>query len=161
MRRSLRPAVLATTALIGIGALASIGSLPAWAAPPTPAAATTAMAAAPTQTATIEQRIAELHASLAITPAEQPQWDAFTQVMRDNAQAMDRASKARIRTLDTMSAPENLQSYQTIAMAHAQAMEKLVPVFRTLYRSMSADQQKAADRLFRDQPVHGSVARGK
>ncbi len=160
MRLNLRSSALATTALIGLGMFAAIGGLPARAAPPGSAAATSAMPAAPTESATIEQRIADLHANLAITPAEQPQWDAFTKVMRDNAQTMDRAFQARIQTLDTMSAPENMRSYQSIVTAHAQGVEKLVPAFQTLYDSMSADQQKTADQLFRDRPGHGSASRG-
>jgi hypothetical protein len=157
MRPSLRPAILATTALIGLGAFATI--LPALAAPPAPAAAASPMPVAATQSSGIEDRINDLHTSLAITAAEQPQWDAFAQVMRDNATAMDQAFQARIAALDTMTAPQNLQSYQNIAMAHAQGMQKLVPAFQALYDSMPADQQKVADQVFHDQP-HGAASKG-
>src|SRR5579872_2083955 len=33
----------------------------------------------------VDQRIAELHAKLHITKEQEPQWQQFTQVMRDNA----------------------------------------------------------------------------
>jgi hypothetical protein len=39
----------------------------------------------------VENHIKQLHAQLRITPAEQPQWDQFAQVMRDNARDMDQA----------------------------------------------------------------------
>lgn len=156
MKITLRPTILATTALIGLGVVAG---LPAWAASPPSATAASATSTAGSRAGTIEQRIADLHASLAITPAEQPQWDAFAQVMRDNAEAMDQAFQARIAALDTMTAPQNMQSYESIARAHAQAMAKLVPAFQTLYDSLSADQQKAADTLFREQPGKGAAAK--
>jgi hypothetical protein len=157
MRLSIRPTILATTALIGLGAFAA--GLPALAAPPTPAATTSATPVAATQSSTIEDRITDLHTSLAITAAEQPQWDAFAKVMRDNAQSMDEAFQTRLAALDTMTAPQNLQSYQTIAMAHAQGMQKLVPAFQALYDTMPADQQKVADQVFHDQP-HGAASKG-
>src|SRR5271169_1678220 len=43
----------------------------------------------------VENRIKELHAQLRITPAEEPQWNEFAQVMRENARAMDEAFKER------------------------------------------------------------------
>jgi protein CpxP len=33
----------------------------------------------------VERRIKELHTQLRITPAEEPQWNQFAQVMRENA----------------------------------------------------------------------------
>ena len=36
-----------------------------------------------------EQRLADLHSKLQITPAQEPQWQKFAQAMRDNGRKMD------------------------------------------------------------------------
>jgi hypothetical protein len=98
--------------------------------------------------ALVEQRIADLHARLHITPQQSQQWDQFAQVMRDNAKAMDDLYRQRAAQLASMSAVQNMQSYEQIEEARAQQMQKLVPAFQALYASFS-DQQKAdADRIF-------------
>ena len=63
----------------------------------------------------VEHRIAELHAQLRITPAEQPQWDQFSQVMRDNARYMDQVFLQRAQEYPTMTAVQNMESYEHIA----------------------------------------------
>ena len=65
------------------------------ATPPPPAAAASPMAGHPVPGKTaeerVERRIKELHSQLQITPAEEPQWNEFAQVMRENARDMDQA----------------------------------------------------------------------
>jgi hypothetical protein len=98
--------------------------------------------------ALVDQRITDLHARLHITPQQSQQWDQFAQVMRDNAKAMDDLYRQRAAQLASMSAVQNMQSYEQIEEARAQQMQKLVPAFQALYASFS-DQQKAdADRIF-------------
>ena len=48
----------------------------------------------------VEARIKELHAQLRITPAEEPQWNEFAQVMRENARDMDQAFMQRAAVPD-------------------------------------------------------------
>lgn len=95
-----------------------------------------------------EQRIKELHAKLHITQAEEPQWQAFVQVMRDNAQQMSTLIAQRDENPGT-TAVDNLTSYETITDAHADGLKKLVPAFKSLYDSLSDEQKKVADTLFR------------
>jgi hypothetical protein len=52
----------------------------------------------------VEKHIKQLHAQLHITPAEQPQWDQFAQVMRENARDMDQAFMRRAQQYPTMNA---------------------------------------------------------
>jgi hypothetical protein len=85
-----------------------------------------------------------------ITPAEQPQWDAFTQVMRDNAQSMADNFKTRGAKLRAMNAAEDMQSYADMAQLHAQNMQKLSASFQTLYGVLSDSQKQAADKAFHD-----------
>jgi Skp family chaperone for outer membrane proteins len=97
----------------------------------------------------VEEHITKLHTELKITPAQQPQWDPFAQVMRDNARDMDQSLQQRGTTLATMSAVDDMQSYAQVAQQHAQDMQKLSAAFQTLYASMSDDQKKNADMVFR------------
>lgn len=98
----------------------------------------------------VEQHIAELHRRLHITAAEEPQWNAFAQIMRDNALHMDQAFQARAAQGPNMSAVDDLKSYAAVAQAHAEDMQRLVPAFESLYSALSPQQQKTADEVFRD-----------
>ena len=159
MFRSFRYTLLIATAAIGMSVVAT-------AAVPDPVAATTG-AVTPAKIATpaavdkdpnlvgrVEQRITDLHTKLQITAAQQPQWDRFTAVMRDNARSMVRGFDARVEKLPTMTAPESMQSYATMSMEHAAEMQKLVPAFTSLYATMSDAQKKLADTVFLDE-AHG------
>jgi periplasmic protein CpxP/Spy len=98
--------------------------------------------------ALVDQRIAELHTRLRITPQQSQQWDQFAQVMRDNAKEMDDLYRQRASQLGSMSAVQNMQSYEQIEEARAQQTQKLVPAFQTLYASFSDQQKAEADRIF-------------
>jgi periplasmic protein CpxP/Spy len=102
------------------------------------------------EAARVETRIKQLHAQLKITPAEQTQWDQFAQVMRDNARDMDQAIMQRAQQFSSMTAVEDMKSYEEIAAAHVEHLQKLLPVFQSLYDSMSAEQKKQADDVFRE-----------
>lgn len=97
----------------------------------------------------VERRITNLHARLHITQAQEPQWQQFAQIMRDNARDMDRTFEQRSKKLASMSAADNMQSYAEISEQHAQDVQKLVPAFQALYNSMSDQQKQTADQLFR------------
>ncbi len=120
---------------------------------PAPAAASSPMTSRPVPGKNMEERveshIKELHAQLRITAAEEPQWDQFAQVMRDNARDMDQALTQRAQQYPTMNAAQNMQSYEQIAEAHAQHLEKLVPAFDNLYNAMPEQQKKLTDQVFR------------
>src|SRR5215471_1164278 len=93
----------------------------------------------------VEQRIKELNSQLRISPAERPQWDQFAQVMRDNARDMDRVYDQRTEQFRSMTALQNMQSYEQLATQHAQNLQKLVPAFQNLYNAMSDQQKQLAD----------------
>jgi periplasmic protein CpxP/Spy len=97
----------------------------------------------------VEQHIKQLHAQLHITPAEEPQWNQFAQVMRENAQAMDQAFMQRAEQFPTMNALQNMQSYAQLAEQHAEDVKKLVPAFEALYNAMPEQQKQVADQVFR------------
>ena len=96
----------------------------------------------------VERRVNELHAQLRITPAEQQQWDQFANVMRENARAIDQLFIQRAQQLGSMTALQNMQSYEQLAEAHAQHLQKLVAAFQNLYDAMPDQQKQLADQVF-------------
>ena len=115
---------------------------PVLAQPPPDAAASVAARLAMDR---VEKHIADLRLRLRITPAQQPQWDAFTGIMRQNAQHQEalHASGAAAG-----SATDMLRAYAATLQGHAADMQRLVPAFDALYATMTPDQRAAADRVF-------------
>jgi len=111
-------------------------------------------AAKPSRADRVEARIKTLHDQLKITPAQEPQWNAVAETMRNNAQAMQGAIQQRRQNAGTMTAVDDLRSYQAITEAHAQGLQKLVPAFQALYDTMSDEQKKNADAIFGRQHHH-------
>jgi hypothetical protein len=150
-----RLAAVAVSALLALpgAALAQSSQSPGAQGTP-PAASSSPMAGHPVPGKNaeerVEQRIKELHAQLRITPAEEPQWKQFADVMRQNARDMDQAFMQRAQQFETMNAVQNMQSYEQLAEAHAQHLQKLVPAFETVYDAMSDQQKQTADQVFRE-----------
>ena len=117
-------------------------------AAPAPAPAAKAAPAYPH----VEARIKSLHDALHITAAEEPQWQAVADVMRDNAQTTGALIKERAAKAKTMTALDDLQSYEAITDAHAAGVKKLTAAFETFYASLSDAQKKDADAAFRLRP---------
>jgi len=103
-------------------------------------------------TSRVETHIARLHAELKITPAQTTEWNAVAEIMRSQAREMEKLERERAAGRATMTAVDDLKSYQAIAVAHAEEMSKLVPAFQALYARMSPEQQKNADVVFRGRP---------
>ena len=97
----------------------------------------------------VEARINDLHSKLGITPEQEDLWKNVAQVMRDNAKTTEALTKARAEKAKTMTATDDLKSYGEIAEAHADGIRKFIPVFEALYNTMSDDQKKNADAIFR------------
>ena len=88
---------------------------PAWAQNPAPSAPAQAARPERGEAAQVERRIAGLQGRLKITPAQQPQWDAFAKVMRDNAAHAEILQHERAGKVATMSASEDMRSYADVA----------------------------------------------
>jgi hypothetical protein len=127
------------------------------AAPP----ATTEAAPAPAEAnAAVEARIKELHRKLQISAAEQTQWDNLVQVMRSNATAMIDLQRQRAKDVKSMTAVDAVKSYAAVIEAHETGMGKFVPAFQALYDSMSDQQKKIADGMFRTRVRHSASRKG-
>jgi periplasmic protein CpxP/Spy len=108
-----------------------------------------ATGATETKGETVEQRITNLHAALKITPAQDAQWNAVAQAMRENAASMDKLVAAnRTTPPQNMTAVEDLKTYQKFAQAHVAGLKNLISAFSTLYDAMPDAQKKVADEVF-------------
>ncbi|WP_250622922.1 Spy/CpxP family protein refolding chaperone [Pinirhizobacter soli] len=109
----------------------------------------------------VERRINELHTQLAITDPQSSQWNAFAQIMRDNALNTGQAFHERSQKLSSMSAPDAMKSYADLTQLHADNMKKLSSSFSDLYAVLSDEQKKTADTLYRNQKLaHGKGHHG-
>jgi protein CpxP len=104
-----------------------------------------------------ESRIRHLHDQLKIMPDQEVQWMSVSQVMLDNASAVDRAVKDRMAITKDMSAVDDLRSYEVIAEAHAEGIRKLAAAFAPLYAAMPDSQQKNADAVFAHRTAPGKL----
>ncbi|HEY2133325.1 MAG TPA: Spy/CpxP family protein refolding chaperone [Acetobacteraceae bacterium] len=165
MNASFKSALMIAALALPVAAMAQ--TTPPAAAPTgasAPATTPAAPAAAHTATRTpghrppsadrVEERITQLHSELKITPAEETQWNGFADVMRSNANTANQAYTERSTKISSMNAADNMSSYAALTMQHAQDLEKLAASFQTLYSSLSPDQQKTADQVFRGPGQH-------
>lgn len=97
----------------------------------------------------VEKHIEALHRRLAITPAEQPQWEAFATVMRNNAQAVEEGHATNVPQTPG-NALDELRSLAIRSRLHADNLARLLPPFQALYTVMSPEQRALADATFRD-----------
>lgn len=155
MKQTVKPALLAVVSAVFLATIAIAPACPVHAASADPVA--TAKAASEKR---IETRINKLRAELKITPAQEDQWSKVTEVMRENHNQMEALTQARAKNAKTMTAVEDLKSYSEIADTHAAGLKKFIPVFETLYASMSDEQKKNADISFRGHG-HKKSKRGK
>ncbi|HVB81157.1 MAG TPA: Spy/CpxP family protein refolding chaperone [Candidatus Binataceae bacterium] len=129
--------------------LAQAAPSEATAAPaPEESAATEAKANAAVDTK-VEAHIKALRGKLHITSAQETQWNALAQVMRDNAHAMANLREEATEQAKSMSAVDHLKAYAAITDAQAAGVHKFLPAFEALYDTMSDAQKKTADALFR------------
>ena len=98
----------------------------------------------------IEQRITNLHTALKITPDQEPKWKNVAQSMRDNSTAMQKLSAEKtMQAPQTMTAVEDLKTYEKFAQVHVNGLKSLTSSFEALYKSMPDSQKKVADQVFR------------
>jgi hypothetical protein len=98
----------------------------------------------------LDERIATLHTNLRITPAQETNWNAVAQVMRDNEARMQGLIAARkAEPVHHIDAPEDLRTYERFTQAHVDGLKLLRSSFETLYQTMPESQKLVADEVFR------------
>jgi protein CpxP len=145
----------ALTASIILGAATLTLPFAATAADAVPAAAsaTPSTSATPAKKATaahdpVEARVKSLHDALKITASQEPQWQAVADVMRENAKTTGDLIEERARKAKTLTAIDDLHSYEAITEAHTAGVKKLIPAVEALYATMSDAEKKNADAVF-------------
>jgi hypothetical protein len=96
-----------------------------------------------------EAQIKQLQDALTITDAQKELWNSLTQVMRENAKDMDALTKDRAENEKTMNAVEHMKFHGQITAAHLDQLNKFIPPFEAFYASMSDEQKKTIDTIFR------------
>jgi protein CpxP len=156
-----------TLLLAGILSAASLAATAQTAAPAAPATAATATAPAQPgaksahhgkhrhdpakMQARIAKHQAELKAKLAITPAQEGAWTAYTAALqpkaRDAAQRPDRAAlRAEFEKLTTPQRIDRMNALRTQRMAEMNAaMTRRGDATKTFYAALNGDQQKVFD----------------
>lgn len=99
----------------------------------------------------VEARLAYIRTALKIAPAQQPQWDAYANLVRKNAQEMEQRFKSwrsaeggrpqRVRP-NAIERMERVQSFHAAAVTRINA---LLAVEKPLYAALSPEQRKVAD----------------
>jgi hypothetical protein len=96
-----------------------------------------------------EAQIKQLQGALKITADQEELWNNLTAVMRENAKDMDALTKERVENTKTMDAVEHMKFHSETTKAHLDQLEKLIPPFEAFYSSMSDEQKKITDTIFR------------
>lgn len=97
----------------------------------------------------VETRIGALRGKFHITAAQESLWNGVAQAMRENAKAMAELRKPRDEHAAALSAVDELKGYATAIDVHAAGLRNFIPVFQSLYESMSDAKKKTADAEFR------------
>jgi hypothetical protein len=96
-----------------------------------------------------EAQIKQLQGALKITADQEELWNNLTAVMRENAKDMDALTKERAENTKNMNAVEHMKFHSETTKAHLDQLEKLIPPFEAFYDSMSDEQKKITDTIFR------------
>jgi periplasmic protein CpxP/Spy len=101
----------------------------------------------------IAARIKYLHERLRITPAQEPLWAKVAEAMREDAKAAEPLIKQRLQSAEHGTAVDALNSYEKLGEVQLDGLKKFIDAFSSLYSSLSPQQKKIADTLFRIGPL--------
>ena len=96
-----------------------------------------------------EAQIKQLQGELNLTETQEELWNNLVKVMRENAKDMDALAKERAESTKPMNAVEHMKFHSQITEAHLNELKRLIPPFEALYASMSDEQKKTTDTIFR------------
>lgn len=88
------------------------------------------------------QRLAALKQKLAITPAQEGAWTAWTTAMQPPAAAVHRMERAELAKLTT---PERIDRMRSVRAERTSMMDRRADATKTFYAALNADQKKVFD----------------
>jgi hypothetical protein len=97
----------------------------------------------------VETSIAELHRKLQITAAQEAQFGAVANVMRENARAEAGAPQ---QPPANATAVDDLRAFIKYSELELAGLRKMLPALEGLYSALSPGQKKIADTVFRQGP---------
>ena len=96
----------------------------------------------------IEGQLAFFRAELRITDAQAPQWNAFADVVRAQAERLRTATQAAMAGgPGPLPAPQQMERRITLLTAHLEAMRAVSAAAGPLYAALSEEQKRMADEL--------------
>lgn len=96
----------------------------------------------------VEGRLAFLKTELKITPAQEPQWTKFADVVRSTAKNADATKPPMMQGgMKTSTVPERLAQSEKTLTARLETVRGLKVAVDPLYASLSDEQKKVADEL--------------
>lgn len=110
-----------------------------------------------TATDLVEARLAYVRTALKITEAQQSQWNAFADVLRNQAKQRDqwresrRAEAAQRPAGQRFTAIDRLERRQKMMTISSQRLAEVVAAAKPLYAALSPEQQQLADELIAQQ----------
>ena len=105
-------------------------------------------------------QLAEIKKRLNITAAQQPQFEKFADIVKQNAHTME-ALMQKAQQGSQQNAVEGLRIAASFAQTEADNLKRLVPVLETLYASLSEQQKRTADQLFSAAPPSAASPQGE
>jgi hypothetical protein len=103
----------------------------------------------PAQPPNVEANIASLHQRLQITPAQEAQFNAVANVLRQNARAEASAPQSPPANASAVDHLRAEIQYDEVELA---GMKRLLPTMEALYATLSPAQRQTADTIFRQGP---------
>lgn len=102
----------------------------------------------------VEARLAYIQTALKITAAQHPQWDAYSNMLRTHAAAMDKRFQDRRAQMGQRPADarrptliERHQRQRERMVAAIQRLDELMTVEKPLYAALTPEQQRVADEV--------------
>jgi hypothetical protein len=108
----------------------------------------------------VEAQLGDIKKRLSITAAQQPQFDQFAAVVKQNAQAMDALMQQAAQGAEK-SAVEGLRTAASFAQTEADNLKRLLPALEALYASLTDPQKRKADQLFNTGSPSGQSPQGE
>jgi periplasmic protein CpxP/Spy len=99
----------------------------------------------------VERQITDLRRKLSITSAQQAQFDALAQAMRQNAEAISTLAQQE-QPNGKPNAVEAVRAAGRFAEAEAEGLKRLLPPLQALYESLADQQKRTADQVFASSP---------